>query len=202
MVYTSFNPSPLGVKLNLLSSSNVFVRASVNLIPSCSNTVLMGAPWTTIQKAASTAQAGNAVNVHAGTYIEKVTFNNSSTEIAAITFIGMGTVIVEGTASTSVWSAIFNLNAKRYIRIQHFQIQNSHWFGIYVEGYDHIYLKNNNTYNTGASGSNLRHSSDVYASYNIIRKACYQSLSMGSQECITFSGVYNTCLFRKYVSGI
>ena len=154
-----------------------------------SNSGLVGSPWATIQKAASTAQAGDVVYVQAGTYAEKVTFNHSGTADAFITFIGQGTVIVEAPANTTVWAGTFTINTKSYIRIQHFSIQHAYWFGIYVEASDHIYLDNNSTYNTGASGISVWHSSYVYASNNRVRKACYQSLSTGSQECITFSGV-------------
>lgn len=154
-----------------------------------SNSGLIGSPWATIQQAASTALAGDTVYVQAGTYAEKVTFNHSGREDALITFIGDGPVVVQGTSATTLWSGIFNINTKSYIRIQHFTIQNSYWFGIYIEASDHIYLKNNTTYHTGASGISVWHSSYVEAAQNTVRKACYQSLSTGSQECITFSGV-------------
>ncbi len=156
-----------------------------------SNTGLSGSPWATIQKAASTAQPGDTVYVAAGTYAEKVNFNHSGTAGAPITFIGVGTVTVEAPANTTVWTGTFTIHTKRYIRIQNFSIRNAYWFGIYVEASDHIYLDNNSTYNTGASGISVWHSLYVYASYNTVRKACYQSLSTGSQECITFSGVSN-----------
>lgn len=154
-----------------------------------SNSGLTGAPWATIQKAASTAQAGDTVYVHAGIYAEKVTFAHSGTEDAFISFIGLGSVVVQEPANTTVWGGTFTINNKSYIRIQHFYIQNAYWFGIYVQSSDHIYLENNSTYNTGASGISVWHSSYVDAAYNTVRKACYQSLSTGSQECITFSGV-------------
>jgi parallel beta-helix repeat protein len=154
-----------------------------------SNSGLIGSPWATIQKAASTAQAGDTVYVQTGTYAEKVAFNHSGTEDALITFIGVGSVVVQEPANTTVWSGTFTVTNKSYIRIQHFNIQNAYWFGIYVEASDHIYVENNSTYNTGASGISVWHSSHVYAAHNTVRKACYQSLSTGSQECITFSGV-------------
>ncbi len=163
------------------------------------NSGFLGSPWATIQKAASAAEAGDTVFVQAGLYVEKVTFTHSGTEDALITFIGVGSVVVEGTSSVFVWSGIFNIDAKSYIRIQHFTLQNSYWFGIYVEASDHIYLEDNSTYNTGASGISVWHSSDVYAGYNTVRKACYQSLSTGSQECITFSGVRNFAIHHNEV---
>jgi len=172
------------------------VRASVFYVDpsnggSNGNSGLNGSPWATIQQAASTAQAGDTVYVQAGTYAEKVTFANSGTADAFITFIGVGAVIVQEPANTTVWSGTLNLNTKSYVRIQNFAIQNAYWFGIYLEACDHIYLDGNSTYNTGASGLSIWHSSYVYASNNVVRKACYQSLSTASQECISFSGVSN-----------
>ncbi|WP_018341971.1 right-handed parallel beta-helix repeat-containing protein [Cytophaga aurantiaca] len=164
------------------------------------NTGLINAPWATIQQAASNAQAGDTVYVSTGTYAEKVTFTNSGIIDAPITFIGVGSVIVEEPANTTVWSGTFNINTKSYICIQNFTVQNSYWFGIYVEASDHIYLENNSTYNTGASGISVWHSSYVYAAHNVVRKACYQSLSTGSQECITFSGVSNFEIHHNEVS--
>jgi hypothetical protein len=182
--------------LILMSVCGFVTNASIYYVDpnnsgSDSNSGLIDAPWATIQKAASAAQAGDTIYVQAGTYAEKVTFTNSGAEDNLITFIGVGAVTVEEPANTAVWSGTFNVNSKSYIRIQNFSIQNAYWFGIHVERCDHIYLENNNTYNTGASGISVWHSSDVYAAYNIVRKACYQSLSTGSQECITFSGVTN-----------
>jgi len=181
------------VLYTLLISS---VKASIYYVDplnggSNNNTGLLGSPWSTIQKAASSAKAGDTVYVAAGTYSEKVTFNHSGTENALISFIGVGSVQVEEPANTSVWSGTFNLNSKSYIRIQNFSIQNAYWFGIYVNACNHIYLENNSTYNTGSSGISVWNSSYVNASHNVVRKACYQSLTTGSQECITFSGVSN-----------
>jgi hypothetical protein len=50
------------------------------------NTGLMGSPWLTIQKAASTAEAGDIVLIGAGTYPEIVTIRNSSSPDKFITF--------------------------------------------------------------------------------------------------------------------
>ena len=183
----------------LILESNASVYY-VDLIHAGSNTNsgLLGSPWATIQKAAK-AQAGDTVYVKAGSYAEKITFANSGTSDALITFIGIGSVIIQDPTNTTVWSGTLNLNTKSYIRIQNFSIQNAYWFGIYVEACDHIYLENNKTYNTGASGISVWHSSYIYAGYNTVQKACYQSLSTGSQECITFSGVSNFEIYHNEV---
>ncbi len=153
------------------------------------NTGYVGSPWATIQHAASTAVAGDTVYVQPGIYSEQVIFAQSGAPNAFITFEAIGPVIVQGTAAVTVWTGIFNIYNKEYIRIKNFSLENSYWFGIYVESSKNIYIENDSTYNTGASGISVWHSNNVYASNNVVRKACYQSLTTGSQECITFSGV-------------
>ena len=148
-----------------------------------------GSPWGTIQHAASTAVAGDSVFIQPGIYSEQVTFNQSGTANAFITFEAIGNVIVKGTAAVTEWTGIFNIYNKSYLRIKNFSLQDSYWFGIYVESSKNIYIENDSTYNTGASGISVWHSGNVYAFNNVVRKACYQSLTTGSQECITFAGV-------------
>ncbi|HET9409624.1 MAG TPA: choice-of-anchor Q domain-containing protein [Candidatus Sulfotelmatobacter sp.] len=63
-----------------------------------SNSGSASAPWLTIQHAASTATAGATVMVGAGTYSESVSFVNSGTASAPITFNGQGVAIVDGTS--------------------------------------------------------------------------------------------------------
>lgn len=69
-------------------------------------------PWATIQKAATTATAGDTVNVKAGTYNEYITFSNSGTDGSPIQFIGERggsgewlTIIDPSTDASSGWSA-------------------------------------------------------------------------------------------------
>ncbi len=57
------------------------------------------APWRTVQKAASTAAAGDIVYVRAGTYNERVTCSKSGTSASRIVFQGYGTerpVVAQG----------------------------------------------------------------------------------------------------------
>ena len=49
-------------------------------------------PWQTIAKAASTAAAGDTVNIAAGNYSEYVTLSKAGTAIAPITFVGPATL--------------------------------------------------------------------------------------------------------------
>jgi hypothetical protein len=60
-----------------------------------------GSPWATLQKAASTAIAGDTVNVAAGTYAEQVVFTNSGAYQHPLRFIAANGVIVSNAASVA-----------------------------------------------------------------------------------------------------
>src|ERR1700690_1327355 len=59
----------------------------------------IGSPWRTIQHAANTVTAGAAVYVFGGIYNESVSFPNSGTASAPITFQSYpgGTAVIDGT---------------------------------------------------------------------------------------------------------
>src|ERR1700721_1181770 len=67
-----------------------------------SNPGTLAAPWLTIQKAANTATAGATVYVFGGVYTEIVSFPNSGTAKAPITFQSYPgqTAIIDGTGLT------------------------------------------------------------------------------------------------------
>ncbi len=66
-----------------------------------SNNGSQGAPWLTVSKAASTASAGDTVNLAAGTYNENVAFNNSGGVSSPITFLGANGVVIAGNITLS-----------------------------------------------------------------------------------------------------
>lgn len=108
-----------------------------------SNSGSASAPWLTIGHAANTVTtAGATVYVGAGTYNESVTFANSGTSSAPITFNGQGVAIVDGTGVACCVSpafaqsngfigtntqGLFNVGAAagvNYLTIEGFTIQN------------------------------------------------------------------------------
>ncbi|MGB7769558.1 MAG: DUF1565 domain-containing protein, partial [Verrucomicrobiia bacterium] len=71
-MFKSFKSALLLVLLNanVLSAATYYVSKTGN----DSNNGSQGAPWLTVSKAASTASAGDTVNLAAGTYNENVAF--------------------------------------------------------------------------------------------------------------------------------
>jgi hypothetical protein len=67
----------------------------------------VGAPWRTIQKAATIAAAGDTVNVAAGTYQERhILFTNSGSVSGQITFVGAANhaTIIDGGVDLTGWT--------------------------------------------------------------------------------------------------
>jgi len=95
-----------------------------------SNAGTIGAPWRTIQHAASTVTAGATVDVRAGTYNEAVTLKNSGAASAGyIVFQSFpGEVaIVDGTGlscCTGGTSGLFNIANRSYVIVSGFEIRN------------------------------------------------------------------------------
>ena len=85
-------------------------------------------PWKTVQKAATSAQAGNVVCVRGGTYSEVVAINVSGSAGAGyITFQSYPgeTAILDGTGKTPSGSqGMFSVIDKSYIKIIGFEIRN------------------------------------------------------------------------------
>jgi Protein of unknown function (DUF1565) len=93
-----------------------------------SNPGTMKAPWRTIQHAADAATAGSTVNVHGGTYEERVTIHVSgNARDGYVTFRSYPgeTAILDGERLTPEGrSAMLVILNKSYVRIQGFEIRN------------------------------------------------------------------------------
>src|ERR1700678_1442027 len=93
-----------------------------------SNPGTLAAPWLTIQKAANTATAGATVYVFGGVYTEIVSFPNSGTAKAPITFQSYPgqTAIIDGTGLTvsGTQGLITISGALSYITVSGFELRN------------------------------------------------------------------------------
>ena len=136
-------PSPASVSVTAISQADSTKSATATVtiqLPSRSgntyyvstggndsNAGTSSAPWRHINYAASKAQAGDTVQVAAGTYNELVTIPNSGNSSSGyISFIGAPGAIVDGTGLTPTGQqGLFSLEgAHSYIIIQGFEIRN------------------------------------------------------------------------------
>src|SRR5215472_3458182 len=138
-------PSPASVSLTAISQADSTKSATATItiqLPSRSGTTYyvstsgndnnagtLSAPWRTIQKAANTVKAGDAVQVRAGTYNEIVTMKTSGNATTGyITFQNYPgeAPIVDGTGlAAGGQTGLFSLEGTfNYIIIQGFEIRN------------------------------------------------------------------------------
>src|SRR5215472_10748764 len=138
-------PSPASVSVTAISQADTTKSATATVtiqLPSRSGTIYyvstlgndnnagtLTAPWRTIQKAANTVKAGDAVQVRAGTYNEIVTMKTSGNATTGyITFQNYPgeSPIVDGTGlAAGSQTGLFSLEGTfNYIVIQGFEIRN------------------------------------------------------------------------------
>jgi len=117
-------------------------------------------PWQTVQKAANTLVAGDAVYIRAGTYPEQVVPQNSGSAGNYITFAAYPgeTVTIDGSgiALPNDLVGLFHITGKEYIRVSGLRVidagPNNDNAGIMVLDSSNIIVENNSTYNTNSSG--------------------------------------------------
>jgi parallel beta-helix repeat protein len=145
-------------------------------------------PWLTVQKAASTLQAGDMVYIKSGTYTEQVSVRKSGTPGNSIIFSvypGDKAVINGTNIKLPQWGGLFEISGKGYIKIEGLRIINARPHdnntGILVDNSHNITLVDNSTYNTTSSGIGIWNSRNIVIDGNEVELACND----GEQECIT-----------------
>src|SRR5262249_51473930 len=143
----------LALRATQIWAANYFVSPSGN----DGATGAAGAPWQTIQKAASVAGAGDTVTLAGGVYKEQPAFTKSGTLGSPITFVAAAgqTPIVDGTGlGGGVYSPLVNISGVSYLRLDGLEVRNAVGFGVYVgPNTSHIELLNLNVHNVGGAGA-------------------------------------------------
>ncbi len=171
-------------------SAHYYVDAS-HSAANDSNPGTEAAPWKTIQKAASSIVAGDTAYIKNGTYQEQVQIANSGNVGQYITLRAyqLHGAIIDGTSiNLPEYSGLLEVEAKNYIRISGFRVQNSGPLdtaaGIQVEGSNNVVIEHNHTFNTASSGIIAWNSQDITIDGNEVE----QALSAGAtseNECIS-----------------
>ena len=160
----------------------------------------------TIQKAASTAQAGDFVFVGAGSYEERVEIENSGTASDPISFVADasgGYTGDSGKVNISGGDVGFYINAKSHINIYGFNISNTTGTAaIYINGSgaSDINLVDNDISDNKGSGVSIEAGSNILLSRNLIYANGGEGilLSNGASGC----QIKNNLLYLNTKSGI
>ncbi|NUM43883.1 MAG: right-handed parallel beta-helix repeat-containing protein [Anaerolineales bacterium] len=166
-------------------------------------------PWQTIQHAADTVTAGDAVNVRAGVYHERVTVNVSGTAGATIVFQSFPgeTAILDGAGLTvpDADNGLFFIENQSYLVLSGFELRNYTTddpnrvpIGIFVTGAaHHIELRNNHLHhieNNGGSEGNA-HGIAIYGTEApdsihdvLIDGNELHDLKLGNSEALVLNG--------------
>jgi Right handed beta helix region len=168
-------------------------------------------PWKTISYAVSEkspVKPGYTVLVQPGTYTELITLDKSGNgESGNITLKANGKVILRDPDSINggFGEGVIQSNGKGYWVIDGFRIEKTSWAGISLRDANNITVKNNYTYETGASGiiilpgnyyggGDLEVSSkDIKVLNNTVERANWRwqgnSSTVGTQEALSIWGV-------------
>ncbi|MEB3216844.1 MAG: right-handed parallel beta-helix repeat-containing protein [Nostocales cyanobacterium 94392] len=115
-------------------------------------------PWKTINYAVSQASlvtAGDTILVQPGVYTELITLNKSGSEqIGHITLKANGNVTLRDPdpINGGFREGVIQSAGKGYWTIDGFRIENTSWAGIALRDANNMIVKNNHTFETGASG--------------------------------------------------
>ena len=113
------------LKFNSLLAVDYYVDKSTGLDSNSGLTLL--SPFKSIQKAASTAQAGSTILIKAGTYNENIILNISGTATNPIIFRNYNSdlVYIDGTGtSTLPYTAMVQINGASHLEFRNLTIQN------------------------------------------------------------------------------
>ncbi len=81
------------------------------------------APWASVQYAVSKLQPGDTLYIHEGVYAESALFMNSGRADAAISVIGIGNVVFDGTAM-KVYGPAFDTKGNDYLKFKNISVRN------------------------------------------------------------------------------
>ena len=145
------------------------------------------APWKSLQKGASALNPGDTLTVLAGTYELEgaITLNGKKgTESAPIVIQAQGkTVLRDGALKIGVWQGMLDIRNSSWITIRGLALEQSGFFGVYINGSDHITVERCATSESIASGVAAWNDSNIVVRDNDIRAACNQGEHIRGTTC-------------------
>ncbi len=164
------------------------------------------APWKTLQKGVDALRRGDTLRVLAGEYLleRSVTIKwKNATEEAPILIEAQGAVVLrDGADKVDPWQGMIDIRDSSWITIRGFSLQQSGFFGVYMERDDHITVERCATNESVASGIAAWTSSQIVIRDNDIRAACNRgeiARGRGCQEHISLDRVQGFLVERNRV---
>jgi hypothetical protein len=149
-------------------------------------------PWRTIQKAADTLVAGDAVYVRGGTYRERVIARNSGNPgayIAYLAYPGEQAVVDGQGIDIPDYGALLELSDRSYVKVSGFTVMNAgpngYSVGILSDGGSHVVIEKNHTINTASSGIAAWGAGDHV---EILDNEVETCVNGGHSECLSVAG--------------
>ncbi len=153
------------------------------------------APWKSLQKGIDALRAGDMLYVLAGQYsldAPLLVHGKKGTRQAPIAILALGSVILsEGEEKAHRWQGMIDLRDSNWITVSGFSLENSAYFGIYMESTNYITIEKCRTNRTASSGVAAWRSSHVVIRDCDIRAACNKGdlIPGGCQENISLDHV-------------
>lgn len=121
-------------------------------------------PWRTIGKSVSQVAAGDTVRIAAGVYAETITIEEKhGTAADPITFLAVGTVVIDGTASTR--DAVF-VTYSSYVVLDGWTVRQAPRAGLRIDASHHVTVRNGTFANNGRWGIFTDFSDDLLIENN------------------------------------
>ncbi len=154
-----------------LAAGTTYYVDNTNPVCSDSGPGTMAAPLCTITRGdVLAALPGDTVHVLAGTYVETVIVTHSGAEGNPITFHASPGVTVTG--NPGGFGSAFAVSSKSYVVIDGFNITETKFKGIYVDGSNHITITNNNVSYAGKDTGSDQHQQGIF-----LRNTTYSTIS-------------------------
>ena len=147
----------------------------------------VAAPWKSLQRGVDALQPGDTLRVLPGEYrlgAAVIVKNKRAAAAAPITIEARGKVVLrDGANKVDPWQGALDVRDSSWIVIRGFSIEQSGFFGIYIDGADHITVERCSMNETLASGVAAWRSADITIRDNDIRAACNSGENARGRGC-------------------
>ena len=145
------------------------------------------APWRSLQKGVDALKAGDTLTVLEGEYrldAAVIVSGKKGTRAAPIVIQARGLVVLrDGAEKIDPWQGMIDVRNSSWITIRGFSLEQSGFFGVYMDGADHITVERCRTNESIASGVAAWRSSNIVIRDCDIRAACNSGATARGRGC-------------------